>query len=106
MNEWYLNGAIFHPLMEMYYYYLNSYRESNWFGTKITNWNITKHFGIDPLRNVRDLGYGVVKSGWHFSYLGGVDAIKKKMDAFSDLDLNNETVRNALEDNVNNNKDL
>jgi beta-1,4-mannosyl-glycoprotein beta-1,4-N-acetylglucosaminyltransferase len=103
--EYYENGNIYHPLMKMYYYYLNSYRENNWYGTKITNWNITKQLGVDPLRNVRD-GYGVQDCGWHFSYCSGPEAVLAKMNAFSDIELNADYYRNNVATNIANNKDI
>jgi beta-1,4-mannosyl-glycoprotein beta-1,4-N-acetylglucosaminyltransferase len=43
--------------------------------------------------------------GWHFSYLGGVDTIKRKLSAFSHAEYDNDGVKNALADNLKNLKD-
>jgi len=46
--------------------------------------------------------------GWHFSYLGGVEMIIKKVEAFAHAEYNNDTYKNAaaIEDAINNGKDI
>jgi len=103
--DYYQDGNVYHPMMDMFYYYLNAFREGQWFGTKICSFEIANKLGIDPLRNVR-YGYAVNNRSFHFSYLGGAEAVLAKMDAFSDIELNNPYIREHVVENIKNNKDL
>ncbi len=46
--------------------------------------------------------------GWHFSYLGGVEMIIKKIESFAHTEYNKETFKDAksIEDAINNGKDI
>lgn len=106
LYKWYDGKSLFHPLMDMYYYYLNNWREDNWFGTKVCSWEFMKNIPVDTLRNMKTTGYAVQKCGWHFSYIGGADRIRQKIDAFSDVDLNNPVILGNLENHINANTDI
>jgi beta-1,4-mannosyl-glycoprotein beta-1,4-N-acetylglucosaminyltransferase len=62
----------------------------HWFGTRMI------HFR--DLSNFRDLrrwnGRLIPNSGWHFSYMGGVDRIQNKIGAYSHLELNTPEFNN------------
>ena len=45
-------------------------------------------------------------AGWHFSYVGGVDKIKEKLEAFSHSEYDNDEVKNALAKNIAEGKDI
>jgi len=104
--QWYDHKSLFHPMMDMYYYYLNNFREGNWFGTKICPWEFMKDLTVDQLRNMKTTGYVVTKCGWHWSYLNSGNNIRQKIDAFSDVDLNNPVILGNLENHINANTDI
>jgi beta-1,4-mannosyl-glycoprotein beta-1,4-N-acetylglucosaminyltransferase len=106
LYEWYKPNTLFHPLMDMYYYYLNNFREKNWFGTKICNYGFMKDIGVDNLRNMKQVGYAIQDCGWHWSYLNSGNNIRQKIDAFSDVDLNNPVILGNLENHINANTDI
>lgn len=55
----------------------------------------------------RRAGYPVIEhAGWHFSYLGGIDRIKEKLSAYSHAENDTPQVRDALEMNIINGKDI
>lgn len=39
-------------------------------------------------------------AGWHFSYLGGVDRIKEKLEAYSHVENDTPAIKDSLEDNI------
>lgn len=63
----------------MYYYYLNGKISTKWYGTVIC-----KYKNIETpqsLRNDRNKLFTIRNGGWHFSYLGGIEKIQKKISS-------------------------
>jgi beta-1,4-mannosyl-glycoprotein beta-1,4-N-acetylglucosaminyltransferase len=67
----------------LFYYYVNCLAARTWNGTIITPfWNMTSP---QKLREKAKRGVNRVEnSGWHYSYLGGLDRIRLKLDNLSD----------------------
>jgi beta-1,4-mannosyl-glycoprotein beta-1,4-N-acetylglucosaminyltransferase len=61
---------------------------TNWKGTRMGTWGKVKEYSINELRaqNNNDL----VNSGWHFSWLGGVDRVKNKLQSYSHKENNQQ----------------
>jgi len=99
MENWYYPGEIFHPLMRMFYYGINIEKldENNWLGTVICNYGFMKDKTIDQLRNMKSQGMQYLPGGWHFTYLNNPDGIRKKIEAFSHQEFNNDGVKNGIE---------
>lgn len=63
----------------MYYYFLNNRSSVKWHGTVLCKMN---HFSMpQQLRNLRNVYPSIDNAGWHFSYFGGLERIKKKINA-------------------------
>jgi beta-1,4-mannosyl-glycoprotein beta-1,4-N-acetylglucosaminyltransferase len=77
----------------LYYYWLNCRCETVWFGTRMATYRDVMSLGPDGLRCAR--GIEVEEGGWHFSYMGGVERIQRKLRSFSVQQLNTATVRSA-----------
>ena len=98
----------------MFYYYLNHLcvRNTGWSGTRMLSYHDFKH-GLDDVRNyghcnieklnrgttatkirIYKKGVRVSDGGWHFSYLGGAEAVREKIQASSHEELNFEEYRN------------
>lgn len=60
-----------------FYYYMNCKRNDYWFGTTISKFKNMK--SPQNMRNDRTCMLNLENSGWHFSYLGGVEKIKQKL---------------------------
>lgn len=81
-----------------------------WYCFKIIKYKFYKFLNFTP-QTLRFYGqYGIdipvstiPKCGWHFSYSGGVDKIKIKLENFCHQELNTESVKNSLEKNLKNN---
>lgn len=75
--------------MDSYHFYLN-HKERNifWYGSIVDNWEGVKRHNIQDLRNVRRGFNHIPNGGWHFTYMGGTDAIRRKLadNSHSELD--------------------
>jgi beta-1,4-mannosyl-glycoprotein beta-1,4-N-acetylglucosaminyltransferase len=84
-----MEAAAFHQ--KLYYYYLNwEKRDEQWWGTRAYK----KRSLPKSMRVVRGMGNfmagerPIEDAGWHFTWLGGPDAIRHKIRTFSDTWLN------------------
>lgn len=64
---------------DLFYYYLNCKSRGKWYGSVITKYKNLKT--PQALRNSGQLLPRIKKGGWHFSYLGGIDRIKLKLNS-------------------------
>lgn len=96
-----LNTDIASIEMDQYMYYMN-YKYLNDEHTKYINAKIfTYKYLIDHYRDVNntyylryDITHHCIKSGWHFTFQGGLDNVSKKLNAYAHQELNNENVNN------------
>ncbi len=78
----------------MFIYYLNGLTDFNWIGTKaVTYSNLKNKFKSSPqkVRILKDIFLRIKnsdiilkKGGWHFSYIGGKEKIKEKINSFAE----------------------
>jgi beta-1,4-mannosyl-glycoprotein beta-1,4-N-acetylglucosaminyltransferase len=68
------------------YYYVNWRADYKWYGTKLAQ---RKSFNLlgDLRRMHKDQCAVIPNGGWHMSYLGGVDYIQNKLQAFCHADM-------------------
>lgn len=72
-----------------FYYNLRTLRDEMWPGTIWCPMKALREFGAQTLRDSRgNTGFNVERGGWHLSYMGGVDAIKRKIEDFSHQEYN------------------
>lgn len=110
-DKWFNPNSIHHFQQKMYMYYLNNFKTSNWFGTRACGINVLKEKGIDGIRESTEIfdklsGTVLRNAGWHFSYLGGEEQIKYKLESFSHQEFNNDGIKNNIQNSLNENKDL
>lgn len=75
----------------MSYYYMNMLSGEDWWGTTIALVDDILRVGPQQLRNTRyDLSMPQIEGGWHFSYLGGPERIKYKIEAFAHSEYNED----------------
>jgi beta-1,4-mannosyl-glycoprotein beta-1,4-N-acetylglucosaminyltransferase len=86
-----------------YYYYLNILKEKNWKGSRMGSFKILKNYSYNQLRN--QINNNIENGGWHFSYMGGAEQIKKKIESFSAQEMNNPNVINSIKLNIDKNID-
>lgn len=83
-----------------YYYYLNMLKEHNWKGTKMGLYKDLKDYSYNELR--AEDSYPLTNGGWHFSYMGGPEKVKHKIESFSAQEMNNPHVIQNIINNINN----
>ena len=83
---------------DLFYYYLNGLcvmnnRKQVWHGTTATlykNFNGAENMRKTKGRNARKIENG----GWHFSFIGGVEKIKTKIESFAHAEWDNDSIKN------------
>jgi beta-1,4-mannosyl-glycoprotein beta-1,4-N-acetylglucosaminyltransferase len=89
----------------MYCYYLNIFKESTWYGTKMSKYKNIKNISFNEIRGDETLTVKLPFGGWHFSFMGGEDMVRKKMLSYSAKDLANNLVLESIPKNIENNID-
>jgi len=117
LNEFYDSNEFYTLNQIMYCYYFNlmcfSYTDNsknfkemnaNWKGSRFASYSKLKNYSYNLLR-VQD-NNDVINGGWHFSYMGGKDRVKSKIEASSAIEWNNSNVMSNLESNLNQEYDV
>jgi beta-1,4-mannosyl-glycoprotein beta-1,4-N-acetylglucosaminyltransferase len=88
-----------------YYYYINLLKQRDWYGTKMGLYKNIKNLSFNEIRGDAKLTVKIPNGGWHFSFMGGSEMVKKKITSYSARDLANSNVLNSIESNISNNID-
>lgn len=89
----------FYSLLQTgYYYFLNMHKENNWKGTRVGKYKDLKDYSYNELRGNDWLP--ITEGGWHFSYMGGPEKVKHKIQSFSAQEMNNSHVINSIDNNI------
>ena len=96
-----------------FYYYLNTMmllkgQPEVWEGTRILPWKLLRRTSLTELRGLDNsfLRWSssqvehVPHAGWHWSYLGGPDAIRYKLSALEHVELDTPYIRSHIQENV------
>tara|TARA_R110002020_G_scaffold309790_3_gene525700 strand:- start:100 stop:918 length:819 start_codon:yes stop_codon:yes gene_type:complete len=98
--DFYKSRAVREPMcceLAMFYYFINCKKtdfEFWWKGNAICRGKEAKRKNGQALRRERGDSPLIRNGGWHFSYLGGIEQIKKKIQAYAHQEFNNENVLN------------
>lgn len=86
-----------------YSYYLNNRSSEQWVGTVVSKYKNIKNGNLNYYRatHTNELDDG----GWHFTNMGGVEQILKKLDAYDHQEFNNEYTKSQIKHRVDNNID-
>jgi hypothetical protein len=81
---------IFGLLQDFYYYNLETrHKETQWGFPRILSYRELEALGGPQVARTMGLGNQFyARAGWHFSYFGGADRIKKKITSFSHQEYN------------------
>lgn len=73
------------------YYYLNyvNYNKEQWLGTQMYLYKDLLTFPDPYVARFTPPDVKIVDGGWHFSYMGGIAQIRKKLESFSHQEYNN-----------------
>jgi beta-1,4-mannosyl-glycoprotein beta-1,4-N-acetylglucosaminyltransferase len=92
-------------------YFLNYYHNSNWLGTCCFLFENFSKISLNAIRfsAKRDEGlfpHILNNAGWHFTSLGNIDSIKKKITAWGHKELNTSVILKGIEYNVKHGYDI
>lgn len=79
---------------KMFYYNFTTYNDNLWSGPVISNILNFKNNGIEFFRTNRFALYNIKDAAWHFSYFGGAEQIKNKLESFAHQEYNNKNYNN------------
>lgn len=102
-------GMIFRPLQTAYHYYLNNRSDQDvngWVGTRYGTYKTLKKLGVNHFRNKENISVNLPYGGWHFTYQGGEQAIKDKVEAFSHQEYNTPEIKSMIKSKMFVNEDF
>jgi len=96
-----------HKLRQLAYsYYLNNRSEEDWRGTVITRYKNLRNGCLNDLR-ANPVEEDIINGGgWHFTNLGGLEAIKLKLESYDHQEANIPWVKDGLEERMKLNVDF
>jgi len=100
-----LDNTIYSLNQYTYYYYINMLKQTDWYGTKMGLYKNVKNLSFNEVRGDGNLTTRIPDGGWHFSFMGGSEMVKKKITSYSARDLVNPRVLKSLEGNIENGVD-
>ena len=93
-----------------YVYYLNNRSNEDWrgwTGTIGTKYKNIRGACVNHLRKSKDQKYIVIENGgWHFTFQGGIDRIKTKIESYSHQELNTNETKSEINQRLTQNKDF
>jgi beta-1,4-mannosyl-glycoprotein beta-1,4-N-acetylglucosaminyltransferase len=104
-----LDDNFYHLMCPIYQYYFNVKKPEHletWYGTKICTYKYIKDKESNLLRIDKNAGIHINNGGWHFSFCGGADLVKDKIQASGHMELNRPDVINNIQRNIDNNQDI
>ena len=106
----YSQDDIFKVKQLPYVYYLNNRSNENWrgwSGTIGTKYKNIRNNSVNHLRTLKRSAYTIVKNGgWHFTFQGGMETVKGKIEAYSHQEINNKQTKSGIKDSISKNKDI
>jgi len=73
---------------------------TSWKGTRMGTWSKIKGYSLNELR-AQD-NNEIVESGWHFSWMGGIDRVKTKLQSYSHKENNQTHIVEGIDKMLNN----
>lgn len=90
-----------------YSLYINNRSSEPWAGTLLTKYKNIKNACLNHLRTPSKTQYEYIDNGgWHFTFMGGSDQIKKKIEAYGHQEYNNDYFKDRIVENLIANKDV
>ena len=87
-----------------YAYYLNNRSSEQWIGTFVGKYKNVKPKGLNHLRANPE--YYKTNGGWHFTNMGGLEQIKRKLESYDHQEFNTSWIKDTLEQRLKEGKDF
>lgn len=96
-----------HKLRQLAYsYYLNNRSPEDWRGTIVTKWKNLKGRCLNDMR-ANPVEEDILEDGgWHFTNLGGLEAVIKKIESYDHQEVNIPWVKNGMKERMQLNEDF
>jgi len=103
--EYQLEDSVVYKLRQIVYSgYMNVESNEPWAGVTLTKYKNIKNASLNHLRNPVKTPYQYIPNGgWHFTFMGGTDMIRLKLESYGHQEFNNDTVKNDIENKLKNN---
>ena len=110
VDEWVSDDTHFTFQQRRYVYFINNFETDIWFGTRACTGKYLKNTTIDQIRENTEreeqlTGSIITNGGWHFTFCGGEEMIKTKIESFSHTEHNTPQVIESITDRIKSNKD-
>ena len=108
------DGAMYTCIQKFYMCHLNRIQTDkgkdvdDWRGSQFCTFKYLKEFGgFNDCRNLpHENEFLVDNGGWHWSFLGGTDKIKQKLQGYGHQEHNHDGVKNNLDRNIDGGRDI
>ncbi|CAO3453493.1 hypothetical protein [Azospirillum argentinense] len=77
--------ALFAPHLDIFLYFLDLKSPDPWVSVAAAPWELIRRIGANRARYLTKLGHGrvVPDAGWHFTWMGGIERFRAKLQAFA-----------------------
>jgi beta-1,4-mannosyl-glycoprotein beta-1,4-N-acetylglucosaminyltransferase len=72
---------------------------TNWKGSRMGQWKTLKNYSLNELR-AQD-NNDILDGGWHFSWMGGIDRVKTKLQSYSHQENNKSNIIESVDNMLN-----
>jgi beta-1,4-mannosyl-glycoprotein beta-1,4-N-acetylglucosaminyltransferase len=87
--------------------YLNVRSSENWAGTLLTRYKNIQGACLNHLRTPSKTSYEYIDNGgWHFTFMGGVDQVKLKLESYGHQEYNNDYIKNNVQNLLDQGRDV
>ena len=110
VDEWVSDDTHFTFQQKRYVYFINNFETDVWFGTRACTGKYLKNTSIDQIRENTEreeqlTGSIITNGGWHFTFCGGEEMVKTKIESFSHTEHNTPQVLSSISNRIKGNKD-
>ena len=104
----YIDDHSIYKLRQLVYTgYMNIRSDEPWAGTLVTRYKNVKNACLNHLRTPSKTQYVYVENaGWHFTFMGGPEQVKLKLESYGHQEYNNEAIKSNVEKLLENNQDV